>query len=74
MNSVFLESNFFVVVVNSYGELSCLVLNMDKLMRIVEALEGKGFRMPLMKDEAELADKLAIILRQVSLSPIPPTF
>lgn len=36
-----------------------------RLMRIVEALEGKGFRMPLMKDEAELADKLANILRQL---------
>lgn len=34
-------------------------------MRIVEALEGKGFRLPLMKGEAELAEKLAAITRQV---------
>lgn len=34
-------------------------------MRIVEALEGKGCRLPLMKGEAELAEKLAAITRQV---------
>lgn len=34
-------------------------------MRIVEALEGKGCRMPLMKGEVELAEKLATITRQV---------
>lgn len=36
-----------------------------KMMRIVEALEGKGYRLPLMKGEAELAEKLAAITRQV---------
>lgn len=36
-----------------------------KVMRIVEALEGKGCRMPLMKGEVELAEKLATITRQV---------
>ncbi|CAL5413181.1 unnamed protein product [Camellia sinensis] len=35
------------------------------VMRIVEALEGKGFRVPLMKGEAELAKKLAVITRQL---------
>lgn len=35
------------------------------MMRIVEALEGKGCRMPLMKAEVELAEKLATITRQV---------
>lgn len=35
-------------------------------MRIVEALEGKGFRLPLMKGEVELAEKLAAITRQVA--------
>lgn len=34
-------------------------------MRIVEALESKGYRIPLMKGEAELAEKLAAIARQV---------
>jgi len=34
-------------------------------MRIVEALEGKGCRIPLTKGEAELAEKLATITRQV---------
>jgi hypothetical protein len=37
-------------------------------MRIMEALEGKGFRLPLTKAEAELAEKLAAIIRQVCLS------
>ena len=36
-------------------------------MRIVEALEGKGCRIPLTKGEAELAEKLATITRQVSV-------
>lgn len=36
-----------------------------KVMRVVEALEGKGCRIPLTKGEAELAEKLATITRQV---------
>ncbi|CAL5357771.1 unnamed protein product [Camellia sinensis] len=36
-----------------------------QVMRIVEALEGKGCRVPLMKGEAKLAEKLAAITRQV---------
>ncbi|KAK9934397.1 hypothetical protein M0R45_021543 [Rubus argutus] len=36
-----------------------------RVMRILEALEGKGFRLPLMKGEADLAEKLAAITRQL---------
>ncbi|XP_050205268.1 nuclear pore complex protein NUP54 [Mercurialis annua] len=36
-----------------------------RVMRIMEALEGKGYRMPLMKGEAELAEKLAGTTRQL---------
>ncbi|XP_057543569.1 nuclear pore complex protein NUP54 [Amaranthus tricolor] len=36
-----------------------------RVMRIVEALEGKGCRLPLMKGEVELAEKLASIVRQL---------
>ncbi|XXG50252.1 hypothetical protein AAC387_Pa02g4298 [Persea americana] len=36
-----------------------------RVMRIVEALEGKGFRVPLTKAEVELAEKLATIARQL---------
>ncbi|KAL8156945.1 nuclear pore complex protein NUP54 [Apium graveolens] len=36
-----------------------------RVMRMVEALEGKGFRLPLMKGEVELAEKLASITRQL---------
>ncbi|XP_038692354.1 nuclear pore complex protein NUP54-like [Tripterygium wilfordii] len=36
-----------------------------RVMRIVEALENKGCRFPLMKGEAELAEKLAAITRQL---------
>ncbi|KAK9120051.1 hypothetical protein Scep_018144 [Stephania cephalantha] len=36
-----------------------------KVMRIIEALEGKGCRMPLVKDEAELAEKLAALTMQL---------
>ncbi|KAL7226992.1 hypothetical protein ACSBR1_021957 [Camellia fascicularis] len=39
----------------------------QKVMRIVEALEDKGCRVPLMKGEAELAEKLAAITRQVGV-------
>jgi len=37
-------------------------------MRIMEALEGKGCRLPLTKGEAELAEKLVAIIRQVGVS------
>lgn len=37
-------------------------------MRIVEALEGKGCRLPLMKGEVELAEKLAAVVRQVFIN------
>ncbi|KAG6764634.1 hypothetical protein POTOM_032113 [Populus tomentosa] len=40
-------------------------LDWDEVMRIMEALEGKGFRLPLTKAEAELAEKLAAIIRQL---------
>ncbi|KAK6160391.1 hypothetical protein DH2020_003772 [Rehmannia glutinosa] len=36
-----------------------------RIMRIVEALESKGSRLPLMKGEVELAEKLAAITRQL---------
>ncbi|XP_004502306.1 nuclear pore complex protein NUP54 [Cicer arietinum] len=36
-----------------------------RVMRIVEALEGKGCRIPLTKGEAELAEKLATVTRQL---------
>ncbi|KAL6190568.1 hypothetical protein ACLB2K_036962 [Fragaria x ananassa] len=36
-----------------------------RVMRILEALEGKGFRLPLMKGEADLVEKLAAITRQL---------
>ncbi|OVA09502.1 Nucleoporin Nup54/Nup57/Nup44 [Macleaya cordata] len=36
-----------------------------RVMRILEALEGKGCRLPLMKGEAELAEKIAALMRQV---------
>ncbi|KAL9678024.1 hypothetical protein QQ045_015862 [Rhodiola kirilowii] len=42
--------------------LQCRLL---RVMRIVEALEGKGFRVPLMKGEVELAERLAAITRQL---------
>ncbi|XP_065876320.1 nuclear pore complex protein NUP54 [Euphorbia lathyris] len=43
----------------------CLQRRLLRVMRIIEALEGKGYRMPLMKGEAELAEKLAAISRQL---------
>lgn len=36
-----------------------------QVMRIIEGLEGKGFRLPLTKGEAELSEKLTAITRQV---------
>ncbi|EXC06146.1 hypothetical protein L484_005468 [Morus notabilis] len=36
-----------------------------RVMKILEALEGKGCRLPLMKGEAELAEKLASVTRQL---------
>lgn len=43
----------------------CLQRRLLRVMRIVEALEGKGCRIPLMKGEVELAEKLAAITRQL---------
>lgn len=36
-------------------------------MRILEGLEGRGFRLPLTKGEAELAEKLVSFIRQVGV-------
>lgn len=36
-------------------------------MRITEALESKGFRLPLVKGEVELAEKLTAVTRQVAV-------
>ncbi|GAB4829341.1 Nuclear pore complex protein Nup54 [Ancistrocladus abbreviatus] len=36
-----------------------------RVMRIIEALEGQGCRLPLMKGDVELAEKLAAITRQL---------
>lgn len=44
---------------------SHLCLCVPKVMRIVEAMESKGCRLPLVKGEADLAEKLAAITRQV---------
>ncbi|KAG6426731.1 hypothetical protein SASPL_110960 [Salvia splendens] len=48
-------------------DLETIHLNLDGLlaMRIIEALEGKGCRVPLMKGEVELAEKLAATTRQL---------
>ncbi|KAK4762598.1 hypothetical protein SAY86_008366 [Trapa natans] len=43
----------------------CLQRRLLRVMRIMEALEGKGFRLPLFKGEAELAEKLTAITRQL---------
>lgn len=37
-----------------------------KIMRIVEALENQGYRIPLTKEEADLYERLAVIAKQVS--------
>ncbi|KAG6523826.1 hypothetical protein ZIOFF_013713 [Zingiber officinale] len=42
-----------------------LLRYVGKVMRIVEALESKGYRIPLMKGEAELSEKLAAIARRL---------
>ncbi|XP_068666795.1 nuclear pore complex protein NUP54 [Aristolochia californica] len=36
-----------------------------RVMRIVEALEGKGYRVPLVKAEVELAERLVTLARQL---------
>ncbi|EPS71949.1 hypothetical protein M569_02807, partial [Genlisea aurea] len=43
----------------------CLQRRLIRAMRIIEALEGKGTRLPLVKDEVEVAEKLAAITRQL---------
>lgn len=55
------ELFFFLFILWLYAWHSCDT----QVMRIIEALEGKGSRLPLMKGEAELAEKLAGITRQV---------
>jgi len=36
-----------------------------RIMRIVEALENRGFRVPLTKEEADLYEKLVAIIKQI---------
>jgi hypothetical protein len=47
-------SNYYCYFVNSY-----------KFVRVVEALENQGYRIPLTKEEADLYERLVTILKQV---------
>ncbi|KAH9708278.1 nuclear pore complex protein NUP54 [Citrus sinensis] len=53
------------VILSDAERLRITQSNVKMVMRIVEALESKGCRLPLMKGEVELAEKLASITRQL---------
>ena len=59
--------NLFILSYSKCFDISTLISHGIKVMRIVEALEGKGYRLPLMKGEVELVEKLAAITRQVGI-------
>ncbi|KAG6757254.1 hypothetical protein POTOM_037561 [Populus tomentosa] len=65
MNSMHLKF-MHPVLDNLFQHLPSPIIRM-KVMRIMEALEGKGCRLPLTKGEAELAEKLVAIIRQAGL-------
>jgi hypothetical protein len=46
--------------------LTIMFLGTGKIMRIVEALENRGFRVQLSKEEADLYERLVAIIKQVS--------
>ncbi|KAL0364313.1 UNVERIFIED_CONTAM: Nuclear pore complex protein [Sesamum angustifolium] len=61
--------NGYLGVACSDNSLSChspdFIIDNVQIMRVIEALEGKGSRLPLMKGEVELVEKLAAITRQL---------
>lgn len=60
-----IQADVFPWVQRLHQKEQCLQRRLLKVMRIVEGLEGRGLRMPLMKEELELADKFDSILKQV---------
>ncbi|KAL0924420.1 hypothetical protein M5K25_005248 [Dendrobium thyrsiflorum] len=60
-----IQADVFPWVQRMHQKEQCLQRRLLRVMRIVEALEGRGLRMPLMKGELDLADKLDSILRQI---------
>jgi hypothetical protein len=44
-------------------------VNCQKFVRIVEALENRGYRSPLTKEEADLYERLVAILKRVGFPP-----
>ncbi|EEC81885.1 hypothetical protein OsI_25696 [Oryza sativa Indica Group] len=53
------------VLVSDSDRLSMTRDNVKKIMRIVEALENRGYRIPLTKEEADLYERLAVIAKQL---------
>ncbi|XP_020672752.1 nuclear pore complex protein NUP54 isoform X2 [Dendrobium catenatum] len=60
-----IQADVFPWVQRMHQKEQCLQRRLLRVMRIVEALEGRGLRMPLMKGELDLGDKLDSILRQI---------
>lgn len=60
-------NNWFILSYWKCFDISTMISHWKKVMRIVEALEAKGYRLPLMKGEVELVEKLAAITRQVGI-------
>lgn len=60
-----IQADVFPWVQRLHQKEQCLERRLLRVVRIVEALESRGLRMPLMKGEIELAGKLDSILRQI---------
>jgi hypothetical protein len=61
-NSLFMSMHLTILFLGTPG----------KIMRIVEALENRGFHVPLTKEEADLYERLVAIIKQVLIFLYPP--
>jgi len=64
------SDQFSCLIAHASNSYCCCFVNCQKLVRIVETLENRGYRSPLTKEEADLYERLVAILKRVRFPPI----
>ena len=68
--SLVVSVQFSCLIAHASNSYCCCFVNCQKLVRIVETLENRGYRSPLTKEEADLYERLVAILKRVRFPPI----
>lgn len=67
--SLVVTVHFSCLIAHASNSYFCWFVNCQKFVRIVEALENRGYRSPLTKEEADLYERLVAILKRVGFPP-----